>query len=109
MPQSGLSNLPGTATGRAAGMATHEACFNATAFPAQMRIALPREFPRFGAVAHCFAHLSTHTYARSTFKWKGVSRLLAKREVRVGQKQRHERRSRANGDLNAPDHKWRRG
>ena len=51
MPQSGLSNLPGTATGRAAGMATHEACFNAAAFPTQIRIALPRQFPKFGAVA----------------------------------------------------------
>jgi hypothetical protein len=37
-------------------MTTHEARFNATAFPAQMRVAHPQQFPRFGAVAPVAGH-----------------------------------------------------
>lgn len=51
MPRSGLPNLPGAAIGRATGLATHEACFKATAATAYVRVARSRQFPRFGAVA----------------------------------------------------------
>ncbi|MBR4611315.1 MAG: hypothetical protein IKO40_01230, partial [Kiritimatiellae bacterium] len=51
VPRNGLPNLLGSARGHATGIATHEACFEAAATMAQVRVARSRQFPRFGAVA----------------------------------------------------------